>query len=244
VALDLTDCGFLSSAGIRVLFEINRAAARVGGRCRIRAVSTPVRKVLDLARSSPLRMEPVAPPAPPTCSLRSSGDHTSGGIRWIALESPTVSVASRLVGSGTALETGGDPARTRLMIHGDSFALGLGALAEDGPLPTRAGEILAVGGIAFHRRPRPFSVVDYVAAVGDFVPELDVAHALVWSGVPTGRAGFEMATEEPIAVDELASGLLELTAAPALAIVIAGDLPRSPPTTAPGSLTAPSRRAG
>lgn len=224
LALDLIDCGFLSSAGIRVLFEINRAAERVGGRCRIRAASPPVRKVLDLTRLSPLLMESAPPAAVLAPAVTPSPDHTSGAIRWIGLESPTAPVAGRVVGSDTALSTGRHAGAPRLAFPGDCFALGLGALAEDLPLSSRAGEVLAAGGIAFHRRPRPFSIVDYVTATGDLVAELDVGHGLVWRGVPSGRAGFEMATEEPIAIDDLATQLLDSTAADTVALVVAGEV--------------------
>ena len=56
VELDFTAISFLSSAGIRVLFENQRAAKQAGGSCLIVQASAPVRKVLDLTRLTPILM--------------------------------------------------------------------------------------------------------------------------------------------------------------------------------------------
>ncbi len=232
IAIDLRECGFLSSAGIRVLFGIHRAAGRVGGRCLVRGASEPVRKVLELTRLAAMLMEPPAAasrrpsdPTPETLHPASAAvDLTSGGVRFLGLERPTSAVHGRLVGSAEIAAGGRPQPHERRRIARDAFALGLAAVAEDGPLADRAGEMLAACGIAFHRRPRPFSVVDYMAAAGDLVPEVDIAHGLLWTGLPSGRAGFEMASDEPVAIDELVARIFEQTEADVLAVVVAGEL--------------------
>jgi anti-sigma B factor antagonist len=229
IALDLTDCGFLSSAGIRVLFEIHRTAKGVGGTCLIRAASEPIRKVLDLTRLAPLLMEPAAAAAMPQHAVHTpqpaAADLRSGGVQFLGLERPTAAVRGRLIGTADDVPAARMPRAERRSLSRQSFAVGLAALAEESPLAERAGEMLAACGTAFHRRPQPFSVVDYVATTGDLVPEIDIGHGLVWDGIPQGRAGFEMADpDQPVAVDELVARLFEQTTAHTLAIVAAGEV--------------------
>ena len=230
LALDLRDCGFLSSAGIRVLFEIHRAAKGVGGTCLIRSASEPIRKVLDLTRLTPLLMESAAGSArdasAPAAHRRAAVDVQRGSIRFIGLEQPpTTSLRGRLVGAPGGVTPADVAAPERLRIPAHAFAIGLAALADDSPLATRAGEMLAACGVAFERRPQPFSVVDYVTATGDLVPEVDAAAAITWQGIPQGRAGFETADEESaVPLDELVEHLFSHTAADTLAVVVVGEV--------------------
>ncbi|NCY03561.1 MAG: anti-sigma factor antagonist, partial [Planctomycetia bacterium] len=57
IRLDCAGVRFLSSAGIRVLFDVHRAAKTAGGTCLIGAASEPVARVLELTRLAPLLME-------------------------------------------------------------------------------------------------------------------------------------------------------------------------------------------
>jgi anti-anti-sigma factor len=192
IALDLSDCGFLSSAGIRVLFEIHRSAQGLGGQCLIRAASEPIRKVLELTRLAPILMESAAARTAegPTAAQppASAVDLQCGGVQLLGLERPGPGpLRGRLVGSAEAVFAGSLSAATRLPLPRHAFALGLAALADAEPLADRAGEMLAACGTALHRRPQPFSVVDYLTATGDLVPEVDLATGLVWEGIPAGR---------------------------------------------------------
>ena len=230
IALDLSDCGFLSSAGIRVLFEIHRSAQGLGGQCLIRVASEPIRKVLELTRLAPILMESAAArtaPGPTAAPPPSSAvDLQCGGVQLLGLERPGPGpLRGRLVGSAEAVFAGSLSAATRLPLPRHAFALGLAALADAVPLADRAGEMLAACGTAFHRRPQPFSVVDYLTATGDLVPEVDLATGLVWEGIPAGRAGFEPAADaEAVALDELASALVAQTAGDAIALVAIGEV--------------------
>ncbi|MGB8853291.1 MAG: STAS domain-containing protein [Pirellulales bacterium] len=230
IALDLTDCGFLSSAGIRVLFEIHRSAKGVGGSCLIRAASEPIRKVLDLTRLTPLLMEPAAGQsfvshtaahhAPAVVDVR------CGTVQFIGLERPgPAPLRGRLVGSADAALSGRMAAAERVPLSRHAFALGLAALADTEPLADRAGEMLGACGTAFHRRPQPFSAIDYVAATADLVPDVDVAAGLVWEGIPAGRAGFEAADEaDAVTIDDLVAGMFEHVAGDTVAIVVVSEV--------------------
>lgn len=235
IALDLTDCSFLSSAGIRVLFEIHRASQRVGGSCLIRAASEPIRKVLDLTRLTPLLMEPAAGQTArsQTATCRATSHHAPaavdvrcGTVQFLGLEQPgPASLRGRLVGSPDAAISGRMTTAERVPLPRHAFALGLAALADAEPLADRAGEMLAACGTAFHRRPQPFSAIDYLAATGDLVPEVDVAAGLIWEGIPAGRAGFEAADEaDAVAIDDLVAAMFEHVAGDTVAVVVVGEV--------------------
>jgi anti-sigma B factor antagonist len=235
IALDLSDCGFLSSAGIRVLFEIHRNTKGVGGSCLIRTASEPIRRVLDLTRLTPLLMEPAAGPLPtsPSATSRTISHHAAaavdvrcGTVQFIGLERPgPAPLRGRLIGSTDAAFSGCMSAAERVSLPRHAFALGLAALADAEPLANRAGELLAACGTAFHRRPQPFSAIDYLAATGDLVPDVDVATGLVWEGIPAGRAGFEAADDaDAVAIDDLAAAVLEHTVGDTAAIVAVGEV--------------------
>lgn len=230
IALDLTDCGFLSSAGIRVLFEIHRAAQGVGGTCFIRAASEPIRKVLDLTRLTPLLMESAASrtaagraaPRPSSAAV----DVQCAGVTFTSLERPRPTpLRGRLVGAPAEAFFGLTSAAERVPLPRHAFALGLAALPDAEPLARRVGEMLAACGTAFHRRPQPFSAIDYLSATGDLVPEVDLAAGLAWEGVPTGRAGFEPAADaDAVAFDDLAAAVIEYAAGDTVAIVAVGEV--------------------
>ncbi|MFM8709227.1 MAG: STAS domain-containing protein, partial [Planctomycetia bacterium] len=66
IRLDCAGVSFLSSAGIRVLFNVHRAAKAAGGRCLIGAASEPVARVLEMTKLAPILREPQGPGhAPP-----------------------------------------------------------------------------------------------------------------------------------------------------------------------------------
>lgn len=236
IELDLTGVSFLSSAGIRVLFEIHRGAKAGGGACLIAAASEPVRKILDLTRLAPILMghhaapapagkPSVAPAEPPLAGGPSSVDVRAGSVLFVGLESPAATpLRGTLVGSPRALDGGfADPAPIPLPRH--AFAVGLAGFADAAPLSRRAGELVAACGAVFYRPPQPFAIVDYLIGAGDLVPEAQFATGFVWHGLPAGRAGFEPVDDDTaVPFDELAIRLLEQSRAEALAVVVAAEV--------------------
>ena len=91
IALDLTNVGFLSSAGIRVLFETQREARGAGGDCHVRVASEPVQKVLELTRLDRILMRPAnesASPPPAAAATRPAArDLEARGVRLLQFES-------------------------------------------------------------------------------------------------------------------------------------------------------------
>ncbi len=229
IALDLCGVTFLSSAGIRVLFETQREARRAGGDCLVTVASDPVQRVLELTRLDTILMRPVgaaddarsvAPDAVPR-----SRDVEIDGVRLIGLEAPSRGpLRARLIGSASALAASAQPTE-RLCLRPTTFAIGLGAVTGDAATPQSAGESLAACGAVFHRPPRPFAAVDYVLGTGDFVPEIDMVTGLAWEGTPDGRGGFEPAGDAPaVGIDALAAALLAQAGPGPLAVVFIGEV--------------------
>jgi anti-anti-sigma factor len=226
ISLDLAGVSFLSSAGIRVLFETQREARSAGGECLVRVASGPVRKVLELTRLDQILMRPAAAerngPAPAAVAAR---DIDALGVRLLGFEhSPGSPLRGRLIGSVAALSGGGQgPERLTLGPH--AFALGIGAVADDSPPIATAGEAVAACGAIFHRPPRAFAAIDYLIGSGKLVPEVDLLTGFAWEGLPTGRAGFEAVGDAAaVSVADLAAALFEEADCDALVVVVAGEV--------------------
>jgi anti-anti-sigma factor len=226
IALDLAGVTFLSSAGIRVLFETQREARSAGGECLVRVASAPVQKVLELTRLDAILMRPAARAAPGAAAAAAvCHEIDAAGVRLVGFERPPAgAVRGRLLGSAGVLSGAGGRAE-RLAVKPHVFALGIAAVADDEAPVGAAGEVLAACGAVFHRPPRAFAAVDYLLGSGELVPEIDVVTGLAWEGLPAGRSGFEPLGESPsVGVADLAAALLDETEADALAVVFAGEV--------------------
>jgi len=242
IGLDLVGATFLSSAGIRVLFETQREARAAGGDCRITAASGPIRKVLELTRLDAILMQPAAdatgaappagkdsaqpgptPPAhaPPPAAGR---DLVAHGVRLTVFDSSAAELPCHVHGSRSVL-AGVVHRAERLPLPPDTFAIGIASIADDGSPAAAAGEWLAAAGAVFQRPPRPFAAVDYVLGTGAFVPEADVVSGLSWTGVPAGLAVFEPVDDAPgVAIDDVAAALLDAAGSDAIALVLVGEI--------------------
>ena len=227
ITLDLDAVGFLSSAGIRVLFEMHRSAQSAGGSCLVATASEPVRKVLELTRLARVLMTRTADspaaqapsPAPPPTTVHADG------VLLVALERPTGRLHGMLVGLAADERHVAEAAAPRHALPRHAFGLGLGAIADDQPTLVRAGELVAACGAVFHRPPQPFAVVDYLVGTGDLVPAATFAAGLVWHGLPSGRTGFEPDGDgEFVALDAVAAAALAHAGADTAAIVVAGEV--------------------
>jgi len=249
IRLDCAAVSFLSSAGIRILFNVHRAAKTAGGTCLVAAASDPVAKVLELTKLAPILMEPAAgaaapkagqgnaaakapaasaAAAPAATATRGSADQRLGGIVFSGIVPPgKAALVATLVGSAAAFR-GGATAEAR-RVPRTACGLGIAALADDVACGRIAGEMAAACGAVFHRPPQPFAAVDYLLNAENLVPVVHLVSGLVWEGVPQGRAWFEPAAdaadERPfVRFDELAERILDLAAAEQVAFVVVAEL--------------------
>jgi anti-sigma B factor antagonist len=231
IAIDLSGVTFLSSAGIRVLFETQREARAAGGDCHVRTVSDPVRKVLELTRLDRILMKPAAADDGPSLPRAAAPQRpparavVARGVRLVDVEPPPPDpLVGRLLGEPGRIAAA-DHAAERERIGRESFAIGIAAVADTGAAAGSAGELVAACAAVYHRPPRPFAAVDYLLGEGDFVPEIDVITGLAWQGLPRGRARFEPDSNRPaVALDDLAACLLDESSADSLAVVVVGEV--------------------
>lgn len=231
IRLDLGEVGFLSSAGIRALFNVHRAAKGAGGSCLVSRSSEPIHRVLTLSRLAPLLMEPgaidrpapmSAPAAGPAAPLRTE---QVGEVILVGFDgSAAATLAGVIVGTAAWTSGMGTIDETPRNVPREAFGIGIGALADDGPAVTSGGELLAACGSVFVRPPRPFGVPDSLVGSGDLVPSIRVATGLFWEGTPRGHTGFEGAGAAPVALDTLLGILLERAGAEAIAVLMVAEV--------------------
>jgi anti-anti-sigma factor len=221
ISLDLDGVDFLSSAGIRVLFETHRAAKTAGGSCLIRTASEPIRRVLDLTRLTPILMAGRGGTAAAAGPARATATTLhAAGVTLVGLARPTGGPLHGLLVAADA----GSATAARHAFPRHAFGLGLGALADD-DVATRDGELVAACGAVFQRPPQPFAAVDYLVGTGDLVPAARLAPGLLWHGLPSGHAGFEPADDAPaVALDDLVAAALDHAAADIVAVVAVGEI--------------------
>ena len=236
IRLDCTGVSFLSSAGIRVLFNVHRAAKTAGGKCMIGGASDPVARVLELTRLAPILREPYfrgggdSGPTPSSEAVAAAAtgpaEVREGRILFIGWEpAGGGGLTGEVVGSTDDALLGRPQETASRPVPRHAFSLGLAGMADDRPLAAIAGEMLAACGAVFHRGPQPFTAVDYSLGEGSHVPAVHLASGLIWEGLPRGRAGFEAADDEPaVRFDELAATLLERTQAECLAVVVVAEV--------------------
>ena len=237
IRLDLGAVGFLSSAGIRSLFNVHRAAKGAGGSCLVSRSSEPIHRVLTLSRLAPLLMEPGAinrpaplpapaagrdapPPAATPLRPEPGGEIVLVGFDGSAaalLEGVVVGTPAWMSGVGTIDETPRN-------VPAEAFGIGIGALADDGPAVTSGGELLAACGSVFVRPPRPFGVPDSLVSSGDLVPSIRLVSGLFWEGTPRGHTGFEAADGAVVALDTLVGILLERAGGEAVAVLVVAEV--------------------
>lgn len=226
IRLDLAGTGFLSSAGIRCLFETQRAVKAAAGTLFVSQASDAVRKVLDLTRLTPLLMEGQVARAP----ARATGAPSPADVTWgrVVLERcarPTTALPAVLHGDVDAILGGRPTAIAGCRLSRRGFAVGLGALADGGSAAARGGELAAACGAVFHRPPHPHAAVDYLVPTGDLLADAVMLAGLTWEGLPSGQAMFRPADDEPaVRLDDLLEAVLAQTGADVVGVVVVGEI--------------------
>jgi len=232
IRLDLADVPFLSSAGIRSLFNVSRGAKNAGGSCLVSLASDPVRRVLTLARLAPLLMEQGTPAATPAPAAASPGPppparaERHGDLLLTEIdEAGVLPVEGRVVGSH---EHGSGPPvldATPRNVSRHTFGFGVGALADDGPALACGGELVAAAGSVFVRPPRPFGVPDSLVGSGDLVPAVRMVSGIFWEGTPRGRAAFASADDAgAVGLGRLVGTLLDRLRVDCLAVAVVAEV--------------------
>ena len=211
--LDLAEITYVSSSGIGVLVRYQQRLKQLGGALAISAVSTPVRRVLDMARlgalleTAPAVATPVPPaPAAPPPEIR--------------IEPPRLEILPLAPGATLRLSAVGDPdlLAGRLFVEDDArllrppdsgFAIGLGASGRDfEACRHRFGEFLALAGAAVYQPCDGSNVPDQLLAPA----RLLTLYSLVCEGSLSHRARFEAAGPgAAVSLEDLVGSCLDAT---------------------------------
>ena len=189
IGLDLAEVSYLSSAGIGVIVKYHQDLKKAGGSLVVSVASTPVQKVLDMAKLAALVT--VAPSAQGVVG----GGQGPGGRAVIEVEAVEAGarLRRRIVGDpevlrGVLVE---ESRAQRLRIGGALFAVGIGAFGSDfGRCRDRFGDFVAVGSSAAYMPSDGSNVPDYLVGGGDMV----VLYAVVCEGAFSHRIRFQTAT--------------------------------------------------
>jgi stage II sporulation protein AA (anti-sigma F factor antagonist) len=213
--LDLGEISYVSSSGIGVLVRYQQRLKQLGGALAISAVSTPVRRVLEMARLGVLlEPQPAVPePGPPT---------PIAPPPEIRIEPPRLEVLPLESGATLRLTARGNPdlLAGRLFDEKDArplrppasgFALGLGAFGRDfEACRHRFGEFLALAGTAVYHPCDGSNVPDQLPASADLL----TLYSLICEGSFSHRARF--AASGPgaaVSLEDLVGACLDATGA-------------------------------
>lgn len=181
VILDLGKVNYVSSAGIRVLMLLAKQLKGIGGRLQISDQSHQVREVLEMVGFHRLIDGPSAQP-PPTAPANSPPIIKEQAWCWNELEFEVYELAAGASQRGTLI---GDPlsvmTATPLRMTAERLAIGLGSIGTE-ISPARAGELLAVQGIAISLPGNDPGHPDWMASEGALVPEIRLHYGLSTEG--------------------------------------------------------------
>lgn len=227
IALDLSQVGYMSSAGIRVLVILAKQLKGIGGRLRIIDPSPPVRDVLNLVGFHNLLDAGAIASTPPPSAPRPepsgprSWQHGGHGFEVYDLN-PAASLRGALVGRPDVLYAGDNPP-VSLHVAGQTLAVGLGALGGDAHRE-RAGELLAVDGLAIALPGDDPAHPDWLVREGELVPEIGLLYGLRAEGAFRHLLRFGAGPDAPpVALGELAAAALALCQAERVALVAVAE---------------------
>ncbi len=191
IRLDLAEVSYLSSAGIGVIVKYHQDLKRLDGNLLVSVASTPVQRVLEMARLGALVTVGVPGPG---IGGQGPGGAAPGpvSIEVEALEA-RARLRRRILGDAEVLRgVLAEASRaTRWRVGGALFAVGIGAFGKEfGQCCDRFGDFLAVGSSAAYLPSDGSNVPDYLVGGGDMV----VLYAVVCEGAFSHRIRFQSAT--------------------------------------------------
>jgi anti-anti-sigma factor len=230
IRLNLSELGYLSSAGVQVLVRYYNELARTEGSLQVSNPSDMVRKVLSLSGLESLLAAPAT-----------AGGEIGTGVREVGgtsfeVASPAVDPVLKC----QVVRDGPGSARRQLSCWKNSLVLGVGALAADGERE-HFGPVFAAGGAALWLSADGRETPDYMVSAEAFTPELTLQQGIACEGSLTLRATFGAERT----AGQLAASALEILGAGMGAMAILGNTPSGEPVMAVGvAIRTPSKLMG
>lgn len=211
--LDTNGITYMSSAGIRVLFQYFRKLKEIQGSLLVVRPSEQVRSVLEMAGMRMLMMakesrktEAGSHPAFETCIDQ---------VRYI-METihPDECMKGMIVGSPAGLFEGmADPAAVRTIpFHSQRYGVGIGAFG-DGPeeIFHSMGEFIGLGDVIAWLPTDEMKKPDYLIRAGQMVPKVNLLYGLLFEGLFSHMIRFEVTDmDRKVPFSQLMDHLMQL----------------------------------
>jgi anti-anti-sigma factor len=227
IRLELSDVGFMSSAGIGVVMKFYKQLQRIDGSLVIIRPSPQVRTVLEITRLADLLIGPaeqaIEVAAEPAAGTRLD---RAGAVFDVFDVVRGAEIRCRVVGTDAPLMASAftEEHCSSLPLSDTGFAFGIGAIGEGfADCRDRFGEFLAVGGATAYLPADGTSVPDYLVGSGNHASKLQVLYCLAGEGSFARLVRFDAGSSRVVALEDLAARCLEFSKAVAAAVVIVGE---------------------
>ena len=185
IRLNMTEVEYVSSAGIRVLFQSYKQLHEIHGTFAVSQPSEAVRSVLELAGVGELLFEKARAGDGQAAAPAQAETFVRGHTRFEILESRPSTMTARVIGSPELL-VGCQFHKEHcqeLPFGQEALGVGLGAFGKNfEDCQSRFGEFLAAAGVAAYLPTDGSNVPDYILSTGNFVPRLQVLYGLACEG--------------------------------------------------------------
>jgi anti-anti-sigma factor len=185
IRLNMKEVDYVSSAGIRVLFQSYKQLHEIRGTFAVSEPSEAVRSVLELAGVGELLFEKASSGDIQVAAPAQAETFVRGNARFEILESRPGTMTARIIGSPEPLAGCHFHQEhcQELPFGQEALGIGLGAFGKNfADCQGRFGEFLAAAGAAAYLPTDGSNVADYILATGDFVPRLQVLYGLACDG--------------------------------------------------------------
>jgi anti-anti-sigma factor len=201
LVLDLSNVGFMSSAGIGILLKYYKLLKEMNGSLTVSEISDPANKILELSGlgkylvSKPKRERETPEKAAETLKIKKEGVEFE-----IFIEGPESGFECRLVGNPELMK---GFRYSRKDMHSVSFpksvfGIGLGSLGDEfKDCRKRFGEFIAASGTVAHLPTDGTNIPDYMTASKAFIPELGILYGIVCEGPFSHQIRFEVGKSTP-----------------------------------------------
>jgi anti-anti-sigma factor len=245
IRLNMKEVDYVSSAGIRVLFQAYKQLKDIHGTFAVAEASEAVQSVLGLAGLAELLFEKASSGDLPLAAPIEAETFVRGNARFEILESRPSTMRARVIGSPELLVgcQFHQEHCQELPFGQEALGIGLGAFGKNfADCQSRFGEFLAAAGVAAYLPTDGSNVPDYLLSTGDFVPRLQVLYGLACEGDFSKIVYFESRENSlQLTLREIVEACRETAGSDAIAIAMIAEsaglmgaaLRRSPALAAP-----------
>jgi anti-anti-sigma factor len=245
IRLNMKEVEYVSSAGIRVLFQTYKQLKDIQGTFAVSEPSEAVQSVLELAGVAELLFEKTSSGDVQVATPTQAETFVRGHARFEILESRPSKMTARVIGSPELLMgcQFHQEHCQELPFGQAALGIGLGAFGKNfADCQSRFGEFLAAAGVAAYLPTDGSNVPDYILSTGDFVPRLQVLYGLACEGDFSKIVYFESRENSlQLTLREIIEACREMAGSDAIAVAMIAEsaglmgaaLRRSPALAAP-----------